>query len=441
METKRKRRLFNIVMVALIAIIAFGGFMAVCNIKGYFNNHNESFAKVSDVKGIANIERQGIAYTLEKDSELKSNDLLETRSDSNININAGQNVYTLAEDSELLLQDVDKSNFSLKLEKGETFLTLNRGEELHEFIIGDYKIKAEDSVISTNVQTGSMGINVFEGSVSIEDGEELKTAKAGEFISIVNSEISISKLEINSLNDFNIKNIKEANENKKLIFSNDELDKLIANRQKEISIIASEDKKVLTNESEENVSSDENKKVNENKNSREEEKVVNQEKDKNKKTTQIEKQEKKKSDEEKKTSKKLNTCTIQIRCDTILKNISDLTKGKESFVPKDGIILPSTTVEFSEGETAFDVLKRACSASNIQIEYSYTPMYGSYYIEGINQLYEFDCGSESGWMYKVNGWFPNYGCSSYSMKNGDTMVWCYTCKGLGADVGGSVYKK
>ena len=62
-------------------------------------------------------------------------------------------------------------------------------------------------------------------------------------------------------------------------------------------------------------------------------------------------------------------------------------------------------------------------------------MYDSYYIEGINNLYEFDCGFESGWMYKVNGWFPNYGCSSYNLTGGETIVWCYTCKGLGEDVG------
>ncbi len=62
-------------------------------------------------------------------------------------------------------------------------------------------------------------------------------------------------------------------------------------------------------------------------------------------------------------------------------------------------------------------------------------MYNSAYIEGINNLYEFDCGSLSGWMYKVNEWFPNYGCSRYELKNGDDVVWCYTCD-LGYDVGG-----
>ena len=41
-------------------------------------------------------------------------------------------------------------------------------------------------------------------------------------------------------------------------------------------------------------------------------------------------------------------------------------------------------------------------------------------------------------MYKVNGWFPNYGCSSYKLKDGDSIVWAFTCNGLGADLGASM---
>ncbi|MBS5645235.1 MAG: DUF4430 domain-containing protein, partial [Clostridiales bacterium] len=92
-------------------------------------------------------------------------------------------------------------------------------------------------------------------------------------------------------------------------------------------------------------------------------------------------------------------------------------------------------LEFEEGETVFDVLKRACSRAGIQMEYSWTPVYNSYYVEGINHLYEFDCGNQSGWMYQVNGWYPNYGCSAYTLKDGDAIVWRYTCKGYGADLG------
>lgn len=129
------------------------------------------------------------------------------------------------------------------------------------------------------------------------------------------------------------------------------------------------------------------------------------------------------------------TCTITIVCPTIFDNLNSLNAEKAPFVPKDGTILPSTKVTFTEGETVFDVLKRVCDAAQLQIEYSYTPLYESYYVEGINHLYEFDCGPESGWMFKVNEWFPNYGCSAYTLKDGDDIVWCYTCTGLGADVG------
>ena len=130
-----------------------------------------------------------------------------------------------------------------------------------------------------------------------------------------------------------------------------------------------------------------------------------------------------------------NLCTITIRCDTIFDNADKLEEAKAPYVPEDGEILPVTTVEFTPGDTAFDVLQRVCEASDLQIEYSWTPLYDSYYVEGINHLYEFDCGTQSGWMYRVNDGFPNYGSSSYEVKNGDDFLWCYTCVGLGADVG------
>ena len=44
-------------------------------------------------------------------------------------------------------------------------------------------------------------------------------------------------------------------------------------------------------------------------------------------------------------------------------------------------------------------------------------------------------------MYKVNGSFPNYGCSSYVLTGGEEIVWCYTCAGLGDDVGAAVMAK
>ena len=131
------------------------------------------------------------------------------------------------------------------------------------------------------------------------------------------------------------------------------------------------------------------------------------------------------------------TCTLLVECSTILNNMGDLTEGKGSLVPADGFIYAKQTVTFYEGESVFDVLLREMQNNRIHMEYVMTPMYNSNYIEGINNLYEKDCGRWSGWMYCVNGWYPNYGCSRYQVQQGDEIEWHYTCD-LGRDLGQEV---
>lgn len=84
------------------------------------------------------------------------------------------------------------------------------------------------------------------------------------------------------------------------------------------------------------------------------------------------------------------TCTFSISCETILDNWELCDESKKPLVPSDGVILSSTIVSFSEGESVFDVLQRICKDNKIHMESSWTPMYNSAYIEGINNLYEFD---------------------------------------------------
>lgn len=132
------------------------------------------------------------------------------------------------------------------------------------------------------------------------------------------------------------------------------------------------------------------------------------------------------------------TVSITIDCKTILQNESKLDKAKKDFVPDDGIIF-SGNVEIDDGDTAFDALKKACEGNHcnsdckwckngIKLEYTYTPMYKTYYVEGIHQLYEFDCGSTSGWLFSVNGKFPETGSSSYVVKPGDDLLFIYSCE-------------
>ena len=127
-------------------------------------------------------------------------------------------------------------------------------------------------------------------------------------------------------------------------------------------------------------------------------------------------------------------CTFSISCATILDNKDKMSPDIADIVPSDGWIMKPEKVEITDGESVFDVLVRLCREKNIHMEYTMTPIYNSAYIEGIANIYEFDCGDLSGWMYKVNDWYPNYGCSRYVIENNDTVEWNYTCDS-GRDLG------
>ncbi len=132
--------------------------------------------------------------------------------------------------------------------------------------------------------------------------------------------------------------------------------------------------------------------------------------------------------------KKENICRISVSCKTILNNMDMLSDKKKALIPIDGVILPETEVEFEVGESVFDVVSRVFRQKDIHFEYSMSPVYNTAYIEGIANIYEFDCGELSGWTYHVNGASPDYGVSGYKLENGDNIELLYTCD-LGRDVG------
>lgn len=145
------------------------------------------------------------------------------------------------------------------------------------------------------------------------------------------------------------------------------------------------------------------------------------------------------TEKQKNAEPKKRTVKISIRVDTLLKHWEKLDSSlqSEKYVPKNGIILKTTTYELlSEKDTVWDVLQRATKEHKIQMEYqgANENIYNSVYIEGINHLYEFSAGELSGWMYKVNGVYPNYGCNQYVLKDGDVIEWNYTVD-LGRDLG------
>lgn len=112
---------------------------------------------------------------------------------------------------------------------------------------------------------------------------------------------------------------------------------------------------------------------------------------------------------------------ISIRCDTVA--------GEKDYIPKDGIILDNFEVVINKGQTAYDQIISAVREKSIHID-----VQGNGYISGIANIYEFDFGDLSGWMYKVNGKFADTGCGEYKLSEGDIVEWLYT-RDLGKDIG------
>ena len=113
-------------------------------------------------------------------------------------------------------------------------------------------------------------------------------------------------------------------------------------------------------------------------------------------------------------AKQEQSCEFLISCKTVLSNKSALQSNYQ--VPAGGKIYEKK-MEFEEGDTVMDVLKR----TGVDIDIS------KGYVAGIDGLYEFDCGKNSGWMYRVNGKFPNYMAGKCKLHDGDKVEWLYTC--------------
>lgn len=96
-----------------------------------------------------------------------------------------------------------------------------------------------------------------------------------------------------------------------------------------------------------------------------------------------------------------------------------------------GTIL-SVKVALEDGDTVYSVLRRATKAAKIPMESSGGEKKA--YIEGINNVYEFDHGATSGWLYSVDNVFPNKSSGSYLLEAGQSVQWVYTLN-MGQDVG------
>ena len=95
--------------------------------------------------------------------------------------------------------------------------------------------------------------------------------------------------------------------------------------------------------------------------------------------------------------------------------------------------LPPTEMEIQKGDTVLQALISITMEKAIQMDYR-GGQGASAYVQGLDNVYEFDRGQGSGWMYRVNGIFPDRGAGVVPLLDGDRVEWLYTTN-LGEDLG------
>lgn len=115
--------------------------------------------------------------------------------------------------------------------------------------------------------------------------------------------------------------------------------------------------------------------------------------------------------------------SMTIRCDMVA--------GRAEHIPADGVILAESSFLIAAGDTVYTVLTDAARAHGFHMEGSGAN--GLMYIHGIGNIYEFDFGDLSGWVYSVNGESASVGCDQRTLADGDRIEWHYTLE-LGRDL-------
>ncbi len=366
MESAKKKRARNSIMVIIIAIIAVVALVMVGNLQGWFGS--DSNVSVVDKVGNVNVERSGVSYSLENGGSVENGDTIETLSGSTVTVRSSDGgTVNFNQNTRATLQ-----RSSAGLESGQIVV-----DALSPYSVTsqEIEISTTDGVFSVDSNKGVVQVDVFGGSVEVAGTE----AQPGQRVMVLTSSDQdhtpkISDATSTSLNDYVIGVLKGVS-NRQTAYTADELDNVTEQRAADKQ--AAQQASINAGQSADGP-----------------------------------------------------TCIVEIDCKSVLSNMDKLAAGKSQYIPADGIILPETTVTFSDGDTAYDVLYRVCSSTGIQLETTWQAAYNGQYIDGINNLYALDCGEGTGWLYFVNGWSPNFGISAYQVQEGDVIRFAYTCTGM-----------
>ena len=374
---KRKKLYYLFVLLLLLAVLLAALFISGSQGRWFGSGAKDALARVKRVEGDVSILRNGMAYVLQEGVALRRDDSLVTGEDSGCDaLFTDGSLASLDKYSEVELQRLSGEDTVVEVREGAAIFEI--ADAAHLGIVADeLRIEAgAGALLTVEAYHGTATASIFCGAPVLRFAEREYMLAPGDRVVLVRdddaAELFFNRILSSDLREFLILRLIEKGG---VLFEPEQLEAVLEARRSETAQLA------LPNDGEG------------------------------------------------------LSCTLEIRCDTVLEHLDLLSPEKAAQIPRDGVILPPTQATFSKGDSVYDVLRRTCLSNGIEIEYNYAVKYTGYYVNHLAGLTEYECGPQSGWMYKVNGWFPNYGSAKYYVNDGDVVVWLYTCEGLGADLG------
>lgn len=117
---------------------------------------------------------------------------------------------------------------------------------------------------------------------------------------------------------------------------------------------------------------------------------------------------------------------VTIDCLSAVEYYNELSDAKRKVMPSEGVFISGYETMLEENSTCYTALLQVCDELGLHIEHTGIP--GTEYIKGLGNLYEFDLGGESGWLYSVNGEKPAVGANGVKLESEDDLRWFYSVK-------------
>ena len=236
-----KKTAFNVIMAVAAAVIVIGAVMIAGSLQGWFDGGGQTAqggtaavaaeaVTAENKTGSANIEREGIAYSLEDGTKLRDGDIIETLNGSSVELALPAGAVSLNQNTEAVVR-IGEDGFSIELTNGEAFVNTDGAFTLRLAEL-ETDVTAASGVFSASAPAGSANVYVYENSVSAGGIE----VSAGQAVSLYadGQAPSVAALSLAALNDFDIGQVRAANETKTLCFTNGELDALAAEREEQL---------------------------------------------------------------------------------------------------------------------------------------------------------------------------------------------------------------